>query len=217
MRAYARVVLLRYDMFCFSGMVLPAASAATALCACVGKHQRPWAGGSCRLGKPQPCCGKALVTVIYASAVLLHQRLCQACGIQFDCSQACSSWPVPRCFYLYTTWSLMSEPERMTENAEDLSIQCMIWHSCKWFSDLPTLAIACSSRKLTPAPSLYRPCTHAQVQLMVGAANQFAQKHLTELGTSCYLARLLHYYSQLGFTEAAEAPPPDAVLFQPGE
>ena len=73
----------------------------------------------------------------------------------------------------------------------------------------------CWSSNICPAPSLSRPCTHAQVQLMVGAANLFAQKHLSELGSSCYLARLLHHYGQLKQTEAAEILPPDTVLFQP--
>lgn len=47
---------------------------------------------------------------------------------------------------------------------------------------------------------------------MVEAANSFADRHLTELGISCYFGRLLQRYSQLA--EGAEPPPPNATLFR---
>ena len=51
-----------------------------------------------------------------------------------------------------------------------------------------------------------------QIQLMVAAANQFAKRHLTEMGISCYFARLLHRYSQL--VREPEPLPPNATLFR---
>ena len=55
-------------------------------------------------------------------------------------------------------------------------------------------------------------CIHVQVEQMVEAANRFAERHLTEMGISCYFGRLLHRYSQLA--REAEPVPPNATLFR---